>query len=487
MLPAIRPIPQQRVALIAILFPCALSACAGHPLRSPDITVPASFASASRTVATPAALDRWWMLFADPQLSELVEAALLHAPDARSALAVLDEARATRAQALSRFNPQGNITSSISRQRSDMSGASFPGLATTSAGATTVYSGAFNPSWEIDLFGRRGAARDAADADLAAAVFRQEAAMQSLSSNVAGNLFEARGLAVRLEEARETRRVARDLANIGRRRVEAGIGSQVDAASLEADFATTEDAVRGLEAQLAVSRRTLVVLIGRGTEALDVVPIQPWLGETPPIPAATPATLLVARPDVREAQAALQSAAGTLKLNERALLPTFNLLPGISRNGVAGSSGYATSLWSLGAGLTLPIFDRQRLLAQARGARARGEQAVIAYEKVVQTAYGEAEQAFVTVAANQDRVAILARAAATAEFAFEAQREGYRAGVVDLTTLLNAERTWRANRQALSAMRATSLRDAVNLFRALGGGWSPDTVGASPASEGKLR
>lgn len=478
-------LPRRWIPFLGILLPGAVAGCAAQPLSSPQIAIPSSFGVVQGAGAKPAALDRWWMLFADPQLSALVEAALVHAPDARSAMAVLDEARATRAQALSRFDPQGSATGSIARQRSDMSGASLPGLAATSAGATTIYSGAFSPSWEIDLFGRRAAAREAANADLASAVFRQEAAMQSLSSNVAGNLFEARGLAVRLEEARETQLVAQKLADIGHRRVDAGIGSQVDAASLEADFATTQDVVRGLEVQLAASRRTLLVLIGRGTEPLEVVPIEPSLGEVPPIPAVTPATLLIARPDVREAKALLQSAAGTLKLNERALLPTFNLLPSVSRNGVTGSSGYETSLWSMGLGLSLPIFDRQRLLAQVRGARARGEQAVIAYEKVVQTAYGEAEQAFVTAAANQDRIALLVRAAHMAEQAFKAQREGYRAGVVDLTALLNAERTWRANRQALSTMRATSLRDAVNLFRTLGGGWSPSLIEVSSAPEEK--
>ena len=177
------------------------------------------------------------------------------------------------------------------------------------------------------------------------------------------------------------------------------------------------------------------------------------------------------RPDIRQAEARLRSAAGNLKLDALALLPSINLAPAASVSSVTGAGGITSTAASLGAGLFLPLFDRTRLLAQVRGQRARTEQAVIAYENSVQAGFGEAQNTLSQYAADRERLVSLRRAEERARFAFEAQRAGYRAGVVDPTTLIQVERTWRANLAALSDLRAATLIDAVNVFRALGGGW----------------
>lgn len=454
-----------------------LAAGCTTPLRTADVHLPPSFeARADGGPDAAATLDRWWLLFDDPQLSTMVEQALASAPDARSALAVLEEARANRAQALSQYDPQGNLSGSATHQDSSVSDASGGGGGSAAAGKTTTYSGSFQPSWELDLFGRRASARDAADADLAAARFTYEASRQSLATNVASNLFEARGLAVQLREARDSERIASELATVGRKRVAAGIGAPVDAASLDADLATAIANRQSLEAQLSVSKRTLLVLLGRGTDPVDTLEVAAQLGSPPLVPTVTPGELLARRPDVREAEAKVRSAAGNLKLDQLALFPTFNLLPSASVTKVDGSSGYTNTIWSIGASLTLPILDRPRLLAEIRAQRARGEQAIIAYEKAVQTAYGEAEKTLTTYMADRARLTQLVTAEARSREAFEAQRAGYHAGIVDLTTMLTAERTWRSSRTSLSSLQATALTDAVNVFRALGGGWTPSDV-----------
>jgi outer membrane protein TolC len=106
---------------------------------------------------------------------------------------------------------------------------------------------------------------------------------------------------------------------------------------------------------------------------------------------------------------------------------------------------------------------------RGRAQRARAEQAAIAYEKAVQTGFGEAQNQLATYAADRARLGLLIEAEARARHAFDGQNAGYRAGVVDLTALLTAERTWRSSRNALSMLRATTLSDGVNVFRALGG------------------
>jgi len=454
-----------------------LGGCAGHPVRTPVTSLPPAFEASYPGIEGEQAPDRWWDLFGDPQLTHLIETALISAPDARRAVAVLAQAQAERRRALSDYDPQGSLSASATRQHATISGLGAAGaggaLPTTIGGTTTTYNLGFSPSWELDLFGRRAAAATAANADLEAARFDHDAARQSLSAAVAANLFEARGLAVQRDQARETSRIAHEFAAIGAQRAAAGIGSRADAAALAADAASSDADVVSLDSALAVSRRSLLVLIGRGGDRLETLAIDARLGPPPRLPRTAPADLLARRPDVRATEARLRSAIGTLKLDRLALLPTINLLPGASKTDIKGAAGYGTSIWSIAAGLTLPILDRRRLLAGIQVQDARVEQAVIAYEAAVQGAYGEAESRLTTLAADQTRLGQLAEAETQARAAFDAQSLGYRAGIVDLTTLLTSERTWRASLNVLNALKATALRDAVDTIKALGGGWTP--------------
>jgi NodT family efflux transporter outer membrane factor (OMF) lipoprotein len=459
------------LALVALV---ALGACAPTGLPPASVALPPAYPTAG--TASAAGLERWWTLFDDAQMSGMIEDALARAPDARAALATLDEARATRQQALLRYDVQGNLSGQAGTGQTRVNGATVK---------SDTEAGAFSPSWEVDLFGRRAAASTAARATLEAATFTYYAARQSLAANVASNLIEARGLAVQLRDAREALTIAAGLADVGVAKVKAGIGARVDLDSLEASRASAQANVDALQAQLSVSRRSLLVLIGQGTAPLDSVNIEPALRAPPAMPADAPATLLVRRPDIRRTEAQMRAAIGTLRLDSLALLPTFSLLPSTSGTRTTLGPATTTLLWSMAGGVSLPLFDRAKLLAETRAQRARALQAVIAYEKTVQTGYGEAEKALATYAADQTRLAALAQAEALSHRAFEAQSAGYRAGVVDLTTLLQAQQTWRTNRTALSSLRATALSDAVNCFRALGGGWSaadplPSSFQSSP-------
>ena len=471
---------KQTSALAALCMAALLSGCVSSAHRQPRIAVPATFAPYAMA-GDETVLERWWLLFDDDQLTALIGEALAQAPDALTAFAVLDEARAVRAQALTRFQPQGGIGLGGELRNTRVSG--------TADATQGVFTGSFAPSWELGLFGRANALRRATDGDLDAARFAFEGSRQSLASNVAGSLFEARGIAVRLLQARQTLRLSAELARVGERRVAVGIGARADAASLQADEASAQAAVRSFEAQLEIARRTLLVLLGRGTQDVTALSIAPDLGRPPPVPRATPATLLVRRPDIRQAEARLRSAAGNLQLDALALLPSVNLAPAFSLVPIVGTAGYTTSVASVGPGISIPLF-RGPLLAQVRAQRARTEQAVITYENIVQSAFGEAQNMLARYAADRAQLTALERAEERSRFAFEAQRAGYRAGVVDLPALLQAERIWRTNLSTLSDLRASALVDAVNVFRALGGGWPADEaapggvapVAAAPAA-----
>ena len=118
------------------------------------------------------------------------------------------------------------------------------------------------------------------------------------------------------------------------------------------------------------------------------------------------------------------------------------------------------------------MLDLPRLKTVINAQGARADQAAIAYQKTVQTAYGEAENALVGLSADENRVRMLTAGEAKARAASDATRRGYGAGFTDLTTALSAERTWRTARSALTSAQVAALRRSVQAFKALGGGWT---------------
>jgi NodT family efflux transporter outer membrane factor (OMF) lipoprotein len=458
-----------------------LAGCVSNRLPDPQVAVPARFETPQAPPAPASALpiDRWWQAFNDPQLTALVEQSLVSAPDARTAFARLREAQAVRRGALTPYDLQGNPNGSISHGDTSINGLPATEATALGAGKADVASGAFNISWEVDLFGRRAAAKRAADADLAAIRFDYEATRLSLAANVASQLFSTRGLAAQIAEAEQTLRIAEDLARVGRLRVSRGIGSESDSARLDTQWANAQSDLLNLRARFANARRTLLVLLGRGADPLDSLPIETALPVPPRPPALTPGEVMARRPDVREAEQRLRSAAGTLRLNQLALFPRLTLQPGASITRVLNPIGYTETAWTLATGLFVPVLDRARLLAQIGAQTARGEQAVIAYEHAVQSAYGDAEKSLTSLSADLERLDRLSFAEQRAGFAFTAQQRGYKAGFVSLDTLLQTEQAWRAARIALVAIKTDTLTDAVTAFKALGGGWAPDQTKGS--------
>ena len=407
------------------------------------------------------------------------------APDARGARARLDEAVAERGGALSAYWPQGGLQGSAVKTTTNLvSGPSailIPGAGPVSldnSGTTNSYNADFSVSWEIDLFGRARAARGKANADLAAARCDYEATRTSLAANVADQLFQARGLAIQLADACEEQRIQRQLADVARKLAAHGVGAIADA-DQAASLVTQADArVADLAGQLHAARRTLLVLVGQGVDPLDSL-LAPAEAATPPaVPATAPGELIARRPDVREAAERLESASGQLKLDKLALLPRLTLQPDLGISAGPGFGGPATSeFWSIGLGLTQPVLDLPRLKTEIRAQGARVDQALIAYEKAVQTAYGEAENALVGLSADEARVALLTSGEAEARSAYRGARDSYTAGVGDLATALSAERTWRDARAALTSAQVQALRRSVQAFKALGGGWSAGSNG----------
>jgi outer membrane protein TolC len=199
-----------------------------------------------------------------------------------------------------------------------------------------------------------------------------------------------------------------------------------------------------------------------------------------------PGDLLARRPDVRESEQKFRAEAGTAKLKHLAIFPTFTLLPGLGLSSVTSPGvGFtppstlfpqqqttSLGLWSIAGGVTVPVLDIPHLLYDAKAEDARTEQAAVAYEKTVQTAYGEAENALVTLAASERGADVLAAGEQRAHRAYDAARRRFGMGLDDITSTLSAETAWRTTRSALTSARVQALRQSVATYKALGGGWA---------------
>ena len=470
-----------------------LSACVHAPRPTPDTRLPAAYAAPAGAALPAEALDHWWTGFDDQQLTRLIETALAKAPDARSAQTVLDEARANRrGQIRQLYIPSTPLKSSASRKHTKILDASG-GTSLTQGGDTDTASTSFDVSWELDLWGRRRAARQVVDNDWAAARFAYEGSRTALAASVAESYVQAKSLAVQLDDARQAARVNAALADLSAGRAKAGLAATSEADRAEADQAQSLAQVENLQAQLAVARRTLLILVGRGADPLDSLPIEPTLGAAPAIPSGVPGELLGRRPDVREALARFSSATGQLGVDELDLLPTFTLTPGLGWSktvspgyrflGQTGNTSITTGTWTLGGGVSLPVLNSPALLAQIDAQSARTRKAAVAYEKAVQTAFGEAENAMAQLAAAQRRIDLLDAGEARAARAYAASRTGYSQGLSDLTATLQAEQTWRGARTALTSARSDALLQTIKTYKALGGGWSAGLDAPRPSAK----
>jgi outer membrane protein TolC len=329
-------------------------------------------------------------------------------------------------------------------------------------------------------------------ADFAATRFNVEAAHATLVADVADQYFVARGLAIQLEDQKEQLSIQTDLLRSATVKLEHGLVPRSDADRVAGDLAQAKSQMDGLQAQIHAAQRTLLILIGRGAEPVENLPLVADVPDAPPLPKAVPGELLQRRPDVREADERMRAAAIRTALAKDELFPNLTFVPalGIAREVAPGvglvsliplilapqQQTTTTHYWTLGANLDQPVLDIPRLLADAKAQGARTEQAVIAYEQAVKNAYGDAENAMVLLASDERRVTILTEGEARARRAYDDGRLRYNLGIDDITSVLSAEQTWRTNRTLLTGQRVQALRRAVQTYKALGGGWDYETT-----------
>lgn len=451
-----------------------LSGClVGPDYQKPVFKLDSMWSSHSReTPSEPPELAGWWHRLNDPLLDKLVTDAIAGNNDVASAKAKVREARASLWQTTGTLFP--TLDGSASGNRNKPAGGS----------ERSQYRSGLDSSWEIDLFGANRRAVEAAKYGLDGAKEDMRATMLTLIGDVATNYAEIRGLQQQIALAERTAVAQRRTAQLTKDKFSAGAVSQLDVSNAEGQAATTEAGIPQMQANLATTIHRLSVLTGQSPTALN--DIMAKTGKIPepewPIPAGVPADILLTRPDVRLAERQYAQATARIGQKEAQRYPSLTLTGNISTAATQpGELGKSSSIsWSVGPGISVPIFEGGQRIAAVEVARAQRDQSFVAYRNSILTALEDVENALVSMKKEKERSAKLAVAANSYSKALTLSRSLYQSGNTSFLELLNAERSHYSSEQSLIESRVSITKDYISLMKALGGGWNGEVDDKKP-------
>lgn len=426
----------------------------------------------------PADLKTWWKGFKDPQLDNLIAQALAANHDLKIATARVREAKAMAAIAESALYPGIDLSLSGGREKRIDRIIGVPGkqgleLITPTADAVT---GGLAARWEIDVFGGRHLQAEGALAQAEGAEAARHAVQVGLLAQVASNYLELRGVQERNGILHKSIALQQERLRTVQAFFRAGLVNETDVARQQTLLHSTEAELPQLTAAETVFIHRLGVLLGEPPgqleHRLNAVTAQP--PRLPKIPKLLPSSLLSQRPDLGLAQTEVRAAAASLGAARADLLPKFVLAAsgGFGALSVGGFPSLADSVYTLGSGLTAPLFNAGRIRAHITAADARLTEVAANYEKTFLLALEDVENAYVAHSSSLVQRDRLAQAGTAAESAFRFAEGLYQRGAGDYLSVLDAQRSMLMVDDA-QAKSETAIRVAlVSLYRAFGGGWS---------------
>jgi multidrug efflux system outer membrane protein len=455
----------------ALILTLALTGCMmGPDYVRPVLDVPAAWridGSEARDLSGTA----WWEQFDDPVLNELIGTALSQNKDVRIAAARIEESRGRLAVVRSQLFPQVSATGDAARQRASRQ-TTFATVPDNVDTRFNSYQAFLSASWEIDLWGKLQRSTEAARDDLLAATEARRAVVLSLVASVANGYIVLRSLDRQLEIARQTTRSRGDSLDVFKLRYRGGVVSELELAQNQSEYQDALASIPQLENQVAQTENALSVLMGRNPGS---IPRGRTIDElqAPQVPAGLPSDLLDRRPDIRQSEQQLAAANARIGAARAAYFPAISLTGAFGSASTQLSSLFSGSaaLWNLGAGIVAPIFTAGAIAGQVQQAEAQQQQALFSYQKSIQSAFSDVDNALVDRSKALERLSALrAQVEALATYARLA-RLRYENGYTSYIEVLDADRTLFSAQLQLTAQQAQVLSASVNLYQAMGGGW----------------
>ncbi len=468
--------------LLLCVTTLSLAGCAAGPnYKRPPINAPTEFRDVAKQASTNSLADlSWWSVFKDRNLQYLVRIALTNNFDLRIALARMDQARALQAQARSQFLPQVGYVGEANRGRNE-----FLDTPTPNGGQTkSSFLGGFNALWEIDIWGRVRRMNEAARANFMATQEGHRAIMISIVSGVAKAYFELLELDDQLAIAERTRDSYKHTYKLFDDQHAGGLASKLELSRAKLALASVSANIPEIERQIALKENEINALLGRNPGPVPRTSTL-FTQEMPlEIPVGLPSTLLERRPDVRAAEQQVCAANAGIGVAVGDFLPRIGLTTfyGGTSTELHNLVSSGANVWSAAASAAGPVFTGGRLTGRYREAKAVYEEAKLQYQDTALNAFREVSDALISRRRFDEERAEQTEAVNAGRDAVAVATDRYQEGKASYYEVLEAQQQLFPAENALSQIEVERRLAVVQLYKALGGGWSlknSDWLGAN--------
>lgn len=455
-------------------FICILCSCAvGPDYKRPDVTdlTPADWRWKVAEPKDTVPKGEWWKIFSDPVLDELEASAMAGNQNLRIAVARVDEARAIARLSRSQFFPELSLDPSLRRERTSGNLPTPIPIKVPSAHLNT-YSVPLDLSYEVDLWGRVRRSFEAAQAQAQASVSDYQSVLLTLTADVAVDYFLIRFLDSEIITLRQTADLRKESVRILNERFIAGAISEIDVVHSRTELANAKAELADMIRQRTETLNALALLCGKPASYFEIAEHR-VTASPPTIPAGLPSSLLERRPDIARAERNLAAKNAQIGVARAAYFPVLSL---------TGQAGYLSAeagklfswdsrIWSIGPGISLPLFNAGRTAAGVEQAEASYEEALAEYRQTVLTSFKEVEDSLTQIVLRDEQAAAQAEALAYARRVTELVRTRYKAGSVSYLELLDAKRNMLQHERREVQLLGQRFAASVRLIKALGGGW----------------
>ena len=462
--------------LSAVLF---MSCAMGPDYSRPAIETADQFRM-SDTEGESIANLHWWKLLQDEELQKLIRVALEENKNLQEAAASVEEFQARVFIARMDFAPQ------LTTQLNAPVLGKFGGFAVQGFPGNFSYYGIGNLNWEIDIWGRIRRSNEAAFGDLLAREENRRAVILQLVSGVAGAYLDLLQFDMQLDIAKRTLGSWEESVTIAKARLRRGVSSRLDADQFEGERANAAARVAQFERQMVQKENELSVLLGRNSFRIPRGQILTEQIFPPKVPPGLPSELLQRRPDIVQAEHELAAATARIGVAQAERFPKFSItgILGLASPQLSTLTSPGSEFGQAGLGLAGPLFNANILGFQQEAVEAQAKQVLAHYEQTILVAFKEVEDALVAVRtadsqrmAQQEQVTALRSALRLANLR-------YKGGLTSYVDVLIAKRDLFVSELELTSTHRLHLVSIVQLYKALGGGWSPDSPEGTIAISG---
>ncbi|MGH8729986.1 MAG: efflux transporter outer membrane subunit [Burkholderiales bacterium] len=453
---------------MSTLFIFTLAACSFTPeYTRPDLPAPNEFPQYDeRGGGVPASEIAWREFFSDPRLQELIAQSLDYNRDLRVATARVEEARALYGIQRADRVPTVTADGSFSRNR-------FPDTGRFPGGTFDEYQLSANVvAYELDFWGRVRALNESALANFLATDEARRAFVLSLVSDVAGTYLTLRELDERITLSKQTLESGAQSRGLVDKRLQAGVATNLELLQADTLLQTVRAELANLERQRELAKNGLDLLVGnmpeglpapRSLNAQDVMlDLQPGI----------PSEVLTRRPDILAAEQNLIAENANIGAARAAFFPTITLTGGFGRasEDLRGLTDGGARAWNFLPQITLPIFDGGRRQSNLDLAEARKMRTIAEYERAIQLAFREVADSLASRQKLAEQLVALQENEQTQTERLRLAQMRYDAGVSNYLEVLDAQRELFTTQQNVVQVRRAQLANAVQLYKALGGG-----------------